>query len=296
MDNNIDGGGNEADNHHPRGVEQVEERRRLEVQREQQMIANDARRLNMISVLERKEEYPLRTRSKIDELLQEVIDNFLEQIRDDVHDMLCEKNDSDNYRGLDSDRDTEEEVEAIVRLFPDVLSRRSRRGRGRGREGITYYPIQMPPIRYNGGALRCNVKAISFIPLLARLAIEFGLFEEQYRGGLSCQSINGGYTTLQNLMRSDIRRHNEPVDENHNELVDDKYLLVLIQLRKMGLLKKEDIQRYDLLNRLCGEYQYSAEKRFRFLVEWDPTALLHSNRYERLPIECAAYHSSVRAF
>ena len=47
----------------------------------------------------------------------------------------------------------------------------------------------------------------------------------------------------------------------------------------MDLLKKEDIQAYDLLNKLCWQTNYFAEKRFRFLVEWDPNSLTHTSRY-----------------
>jgi hypothetical protein len=40
----------------------------------------------------------------------------------DVHELLC-NNDAENYRGLDSDRDTEAEVETAIRFFPpEVLS------------------------------------------------------------------------------------------------------------------------------------------------------------------------------
>jgi hypothetical protein len=63
---------------------------------------------------------PLRTRNKINELANE----FLAKLRIDVHDMLCDNFiDTDNYNGLDSDRDTKEEVENIIRFFPEVLSR-----------------------------------------------------------------------------------------------------------------------------------------------------------------------------
>jgi hypothetical protein len=50
--------------------------------------------------------------------------------------MLYDNGEYDGYRGLDSSCDTEEEVEAMVRLFPDILSR-SRRNRG----GYLYYPL-----------------------------------------------------------------------------------------------------------------------------------------------------------
>ena len=35
--------------------------------------------------------------------------------------MLCE-NDAENHHGLDSDRDTEEEIETTTRFFPNILS------------------------------------------------------------------------------------------------------------------------------------------------------------------------------
>jgi hypothetical protein len=79
------------------------------------------RRLKLISVLEGFDEIPFQTRNRTDELVEE----FLENLEDDVHDMLSGSSiNSDNYRGLDSNRDTEEEVETIVRFFPEVLSRR----------------------------------------------------------------------------------------------------------------------------------------------------------------------------
>jgi hypothetical protein len=77
---------------------------------------------------------------------------------------------------------------------------------------------------------------------------------------------------LQLLMFSDVVTNTG--NREYHELYDDRYLQVLIQLRKMGLLKKEDIQRYDLLSYSC------AEKRFRYLVEWDPSALLHPISHE----------------
>jgi hypothetical protein len=69
----------------------------------------------------------------------------------------------------------------------------------------------------------------------------------------------------------------------------------LIQLRKIGLLQKEDIQRYDLLRTWCTQYGYFVEKRFRFLVEWDPTLLTQTDRYGSLPIHYVANFSSVES-
>ena len=60
------------------------------------------------------------------------------------------------------------------------------------------------------------MKAVSFLPLVARLAIELGLFEEEYEGGLLCLDHLGD-NVLENLMRTDKterhnREHHEPID------------------------------------------------------------------------------------
>ncbi|OEU08103.1 hypothetical protein FRACYDRAFT_250326 [Fragilariopsis cylindrus CCMP1102] len=243
----------------------------------------------MILVLEQKETFPLQTRNKTDEL----VENFIENLEDDVHEMLCfnsTDSDSDNYRGLDSDRDTDAEVEAIVRVFPEVLTRRKEDDE----DEYGPYPIQLlafPRYEDSDGKYQCNVKTVLFIPVVARIAIELGLFEEEERGGLLFDDDNGG-NVLHQLMFTDQTIEGDNREQQH-EAVDDKFLQVLIQLRKLGLLKKEDIERYSLLHYLCGE-EYFAEKRFRFMVEWDPSALTQTNEYGQLPIRCA--FSSIQGF
>ena len=65
----------------------------------------------------------------------------------------------------------------------------------------------------------------------------------------------------------------------------------------MGLLKKEDIQRYEMLHELCNQFYHFAGKRFRFLVEWNPSTLLYPNVAMRaIPLHCAAYNYSLRGF
>jgi hypothetical protein len=90
---------------------------------EQERIAAAAtskrRHLKINSVLERKEKFPLRNRNKIDVLIKE----FLKNLGNDIHELLCDI-DVENYDGLDSDRDSEEEVETALRIFPKVLSRK----------------------------------------------------------------------------------------------------------------------------------------------------------------------------
>ena len=154
--------------------------------------------------------------------------------------MLCSNDgDADYYQGLDSNIDTEAEVEAIIRIFPNVLSTRQEITYGDDDDIVEaryfYYPIQL----------------LSFIPVVARLAIEFGCFEEEDRGGLLCYGNRSSddENVLRILMHSD--RNIITNDRKHHQLVDDKYLLVMKQLRQVGLLKKDDIQRYGLLEGLC---------------------------------------------
>jgi hypothetical protein len=251
--------------------------------------AKRQRHLKIMSVLGEKEDFSFRTRNKMDVLVEE----FLFKLENDIHDMFCVHEDAaidaDIYLGLDSERDTEKEVETTVRFFPDVLTRRKEIKR-------SYYPIQYL-VEYADNVdedihLMCNTKAASFIPLLVRLAIELGLFEEQDRGGLLCEDCVGNIT-LQNLV---IR--NDGNNERH-ELVETKYLQVLIQLRKMGLFKKEDIQRYGLLVRLSlyDDDHLLSEKILKFLVEWDPTALLQADEDGWLPLHYAATkENSIRGF
>ena len=281
-----------------------------EKEKEQQAAAAAKRRcIRLISALERKEKFPVETRREIDEQ----VDEFLDKIESTIHWILWEtKNpDSDLYDGLDSTDDyhTEEEIETAVRFYPDVLLRKENRNEHDDEYFLNHRPIDVDrtigkhPIQICAFILReddtwgCNSKAVPFIPLLVRIAIELGLYEEQNRGGLLIEDEDGA-NVLQNLMRSDtIERNNQ----EHHALVDEKYLQVLIQLRKMGLLKKEDIQRYDLLNMLCTRntlcnQDYFSEKRFRFLVQWDPTPLIKADVTGHLPIHIVAFYSLIRSF
>jgi hypothetical protein len=244
------------------------------------------RHLKIDLVLARKEKFPFRNRNKIDGLIQE----FLEKLGNDIHDMLCENEfaGADTYDGLDSDRDTEEEVETAIRFFPEVLSRRKP-----FYEGLFHYPIQELALAHNvqfehneDGNWQYNncynnVKTVLFIPIVARLAIEFNLFEEDERGGLLCLDRDCD-NVLQHLMRT-VETIVENLEEKYR-VIDDKYLQVLMQLRKLGLLKKEDIQRYDLLHYLCRG-DYFTEKRLRFLVEWDPNALTQAGIFGQVPLD-----------
>jgi hypothetical protein len=251
--------------------------------------ARKTRRLKMISVLEREEQFPLQTRNEMDELIQD----FLEKVEKNIYDMLCDHNVvADDYRGLDSDRNTEAEVETVIRFFPSVLSRIN--------DGS--YPIQRLSYTcdYDDSDLTLygfNMNAASFIHLLAELAIELGMFDAHFRGGLLCEDVAGENVLVELMRRNTIKSQ----IREQRELVDKKCVQVLIQLRKLGLFKKEDIQRYGLLHMgcCCHHSEYIAENSFRFLIEWDPNALLDSgHKYwgGGLPLHVAVERSCFQGF
>jgi hypothetical protein len=170
------------------------------------------------------------------------------------------------------------------------------------------YPIHYLTVLGNGTTFRIyNLKALSFIPLVVRLSIEFGWLDKDVRGGLLMDNC-GGDNILQLLAYNDIQEYvqahcSKPTREYH-EYVDDKCLLVMKQLRQMGYLKKEDIKESGLLKTACGNYyefrRRFAEKRFKFLTEWDPTLLIPCqppyDRFGLIPLHCVAMDTSIQGF
>lgn len=246
--------------------------------------ANNQIIINVKSVLEQEAKFPFLVRNKIDEMATN--DIFLHGVEEAVHDLLID-NAANNYTGLDRDRDTEEEVEFAIRCFPGVLSRGIETNIG------SKYPIALQLYFNHGGdVFRCNIKAVSFIPLLARLGIELGQFEINERGGLLAE-VEEGDNVLHFLVSTSDDSH----DAEHHQLVDDRFLGVLRRLRETNLLKKEDIQEHNLVPGLC-QYDYFAKKRFQYLTEWDPNSLTYADDDSdgKLPLHHVAYSTSIGGF
>ena len=77
--------------------------------------------------------------------------------------------------GIDVHRDTEEQIENAICLFPEVISKK------------TYSEVRYPIHELTAKVIIRNEispKAILFVPLLARLGIELDQFEEEERGRL----------------------------------------------------------------------------------------------------------------
>jgi hypothetical protein len=143
----------------------------------------------------------------------------------------------------------------------------------------------------------CNLKAVSFVPIVARLAIEL---DRRPRGGLLTKGITRNHArgkALQSLMMSS-HLINHDNNTEHHRLVDNEFLTVMIRLRKMGLLKKKDVCVKELVARICCcEETVFAENRFQFLVEWNPIALTQVGDISGYtPLHYAASFSTLQGF
>ena len=193
-------------------------------QRDSRQLKRDTRK-KKIAILERKSEFPIKLRDLIDEAKEERQRYFLWKIRDklmkilegnfNTHPPYSDLHDKTN--GLDSDRDTEEEIKVAVRFFPEVIS-----------DSASYQPDPIYKQLMADFDDNYNVKALSFIPVLAELGIELGGFVYPCRGGLVAYGTN----------MLVLFARNEPVrseDEEHQQFVDETLLAVMKQLRQRVL-------------------------------------------------------------
>ena len=252
------------------------------------MIVRSNRRAKLLSLLEQYNACPSRTRNNIDDLVAKA----LEKAEDDAHEMICDQNVGDDYRGLDINRDTIKEVETIVRIFPNTLSKRKETKWRTNEEGVEGWvattheegnlPIQCILAVYGPEGIRYNLKAFPFLSDLARLGTELNQFEEEERGGLFIDNFNI------------LRRLVVDLSQEYNQRVENVCQSQFIQLQRMGLFMEGDIPRYELVHNSFS-HDHFAINTFQFLVEWCPTSLVHTNEYGRLPLHIAA-QSTIQAF
>lgn len=130
---------------------------------------------------------------------------------------------------------SEDEVRALVQCIPRSLSLEN--------------PCAELPIQ----SAIFGIQSISFIPLLAEEGLKHNVGGEGMRGGLLCEDSFYGCNLFEIMIQ--------------HCYIGDVGTGVMRRLRDMDLMKKEDIQEYNLL-RLSYEHP-SHERRFEFLVDWD---------------------------
>lgn len=166
---------------------------------------------------------------------------------------------------LDSSVDTEEQLKTVIHFFPKVLSN--------GRRISTMDQTMLP---INAAALR--KEAVPFVPVLAELGRKYNKFKDHQRGGLLRKYTRDRWNgTKRNTALDDLVRGTYPYDDKDDE---ELRFGATERLRSMGLLKKEDVQRYNLLRVCCDQLEEKRSKIFEYLVDWNPEALLKSEGWD----------------
>lgn len=222
---------------------------------------------------------------------------LLHTLNVDIYNMINDRRTAEEgFNGLDDTRDTEDQVETAIRFHPEALVVSERAIFG----DYSIPKLNVPafvrtniPDRENDADYAvCNVKAVTFVPLFVRLAIELNSFGEATRGGLLTKCY--GKNILQRLLYSSDA--NSPYNTiQHHQTVDNVFLSVLERLRRSGYFQRDDIRKFHLVPELCSHKEYFAEKRFRFLVEWCPESLLSFHR-DHMPLHYAAKAAGIRQF
>ncbi|GFH55128.1 hypothetical protein CTEN210_11604 [Chaetoceros tenuissimus] len=146
-----------------------------------------------------------------------------------------------------------EAVEKVVKKFPSTLSYET--------ECDGQIPIQWAATSNRG---------YGYVPILAKEGVKHKVGGEDARGGmLMIDPDHGECNTLQLLCYSHVGDNDALLMVN-----------VLKELRRSGILVKKDIQEHCLLRYAS---QKASQKRFTYLVEWDPDALMKT-RYLNEPL------------
>mmetsp|Transcript_22478 Transcript_22478/g.33270 ORF Transcript_22478/g.33270 Transcript_22478/m.33270 type:complete len:365 (-) Transcript_22478:183-1277(-) len=183
---------------------------------------------NLITNLQRCKELPNFFRDKMDVVAAKVMAEMTKEARKFL------------YHELDDIKHTEDQVKAVIDIFPESLSMVNDRYGRLPVQNAAYHPDR-----------------VSFIPLLAKEGLRLNAGSEESRGGL----LYGRENTLQALV----------MKEDDNSEVTAKYEKVLEDLHEMGLLKKGDIKKFELLYYALNS---SSHQRFEMLADWDPDSLI----------------------
>ncbi len=175
------------------------------------------------------------------------------------------------YHYLDKEEVSEDDLRILVQCVPQVLSEDDP-------EDFFCDYGEIPLLTM------CRRGQSSFVPMLVEEGLKHDVGGAGMRGGLF------------------YKRHNEQclIGELSFKTTDGFGSLdIIIRLREMGLLKKEDIKNHDLLrcsSRDYKQYVFDPSYReydpciFRYFVDWDPSALQGLCKFPGLSEGCSILH------
>jgi hypothetical protein len=185
--------------------------------------------------------------------INEKATNFLEDLTDDVggflHMVL-----GGFVDGLADEEHTcsDDDIKTLVQCVPGTLSLKDECG---------HFPIHSASLSWG--------KRVSFVPMLAEEGIKHNVGGDGMRGGLLCEFEENGTILTEIACNNPYQCATTQTNTDYAKS-DLRRLDVIKRLREMGLLKKEDIRKYDLLWDSCND---CSSQRFNYFADWDPSIL-----------------------
>ena len=165
---------------------------------------------------------------------------FLNGLTDDVGEFLCFE--------LDDEEHSEDDIRTLVQCVPGALSLT---------DDFGGFPI-------NSACL--SDQTVSFIPVFAEEGMKLNVGGDGMRGGLlreDCEDYSGG-SALKEISCNNT--YISGAESEYYDTRDSRTLNVIKRLRKIGLIEKEDIRKYNLLCESCNEW---SSKRFNYFADWN---------------------------
>jgi hypothetical protein len=109
-------------------------------------------------------------------------------------------------------------------------------------------------------------QTVSFIPVFAEEGMKLNVGGDGMRGGLlreDCEDYSGG-SALKEISCNNT--YISGAESEYYDTRDSRTLNVIKRLRKIGLIEKEDIRKYNLLCESCNEW---SSKRFNYFADWN---------------------------
>ncbi|GFH46433.1 hypothetical protein CTEN210_02907 [Chaetoceros tenuissimus] len=159
----------------------------------------------------------------------------------------------DSFQRLGEFQPNESVVEKVLKGIPECV---------KGKNEGDRIPLQSCLIDDQGTSLK-------YIPVLAKEGVKHEVGGKDKRGGLLTH-FGAGMNTLQCLALLS------------NDEYDRLAVNTLKELKKLGLLKKDDIKEYNLTV-ISANNAEKATLRFRFLLEWDPSILTEPIPFNEKP-------------
>jgi len=204
---------------------------------------------------------PLSDRAFLSEVYREVRDFvYGHTIRYDYHQQKQYLKWSEEWRGMDSEVDTEDQVEVAIRCFPKVLAEKVCT-----RECVPVYPVF---------ALTTSAKGVPFVALLANLGVELG-FERSHE--LCRVDVFQDFgSVLQQLINNTTAKKLKGATEASPQ-VDEASLTALQRIRdgRWSMISRNDEikqVRWLLKYRHTRSLAF-VERRLRIIAEWDHSLL-----------------------